>query len=195
MLGDNLTLFWYTLRQFKLAAGTGRSRFHLPDAELVRFLTDRRDCLALRPRDEAAGGRKMPRLVTGAVGRPTNASDRSPVSSAATSIFVLQPDGAGEVTIRFAQVTARGEAGQLHGHRAGWRDGRAGWSAARSPSGSIRRRAALTCCSRRAARRTASRSSTRPGRWTPRPARACTSRPHRRSTSRSRPVRRCSRSI
>lgn len=109
MLGDNLTLFWYTLRQFKLAAGTERSRFHLPDAELVKFLTDRRDGLALQPRDEAAGGRKMPRLVTGAVGRPTNASDPQPCLLRGDQHLVLQPDGAGEVTIRFAQVTARGK--------------------------------------------------------------------------------------
>jgi len=109
MLGDNLKLFWYTLRQFKLASGTEDSPFYLPDTELVKFLTDQRDGLALQPRDDAGSGRKLPRLVTGAAPRPANAGDLPPFVLRGDQHLVLQPDGAGEVVIQFARVTARGK--------------------------------------------------------------------------------------
>ena len=109
MLGDNLRVFWYTLRQFKLVDLAERSPFELSDTDFMAFLKARRGSLALQPQTASGAGAKVTKLLTGPAPRPDNGEEAVPCLLRGDQHLVLQPDGSGEVTVRFERVTARGK--------------------------------------------------------------------------------------
>ncbi|NUQ64960.1 MAG: DUF4838 domain-containing protein [Pirellulales bacterium] len=110
MIGENLTVLAWNLRQFKMLPDPEASSFYLPDAEFFALLTSKRGSLALEPPAEA--GRPS------AVNRKVQVSPAQDVPGAepmrrfrlrGDQHLVLLPTGREEVRIRFSQITARGK--------------------------------------------------------------------------------------
>ncbi|HJN16495.1 MAG TPA: hypothetical protein QGH10_13410, partial [Armatimonadota bacterium] len=109
MMGDNLTLLHWTMRQYKLVDDENSS-FYLTDADLFAFLNDNRGSLAMTP-SVAAG---KPAFIDGEF--ITDAGDPVPNADPIGRFLlrgdqhvVLRPTGDGPIEIRFRSLTARGK--------------------------------------------------------------------------------------
>jgi hypothetical protein len=110
MIGDNLTVLHWNLRQFKLLDDPKASSFYLSDAGFFSFLADRKDSLALQP--TKAGGRSAKatqKLLVSPAAQVPNAEDAQPFLLRGDQHLVLYPTGAGKVEVRFSRLTARGK--------------------------------------------------------------------------------------
>ncbi|NLY00714.1 MAG: DUF4838 domain-containing protein [Rhodopirellula sp.] len=109
MIGDNLTVLHWNLRQFKMLDDPRASNFYLPDADFFAFLSSRGDSLALEPPTEAArpAGLKQALQVAAAEKVP-NAEPVTRFLLRGDQHIVLRPIGREDVEIRFSRITARG---------------------------------------------------------------------------------------
>jgi hypothetical protein len=110
MIGDNLTVLHWNLRQFKMLDHPDQSGFDLADADFFEFLRTHRGTLSLHPADKArrplAARQKL--TVAAADGIP-GAQRVTPYRLRGDQHLVLQPVGNGAVEVKFEQVTARGK--------------------------------------------------------------------------------------
>ena len=110
MIGDNLTVMHWNLRQFRMLDDPKASSFYLSDADLFEFLSRNKGSLALQP--------------TAATKRPSYVTKRLAVSPAhsmpaAESVqpfllrgdqhLVLCPTGEQRVRVKFSRISARGK--------------------------------------------------------------------------------------
>ncbi len=110
MIGENLTVLAWNLRQFKLLPDPEATSFYMADVDFFEFLSARRGSLALAPRKESQSASKLANSVmvapadevpgAEAVGRYLLRGDQH---------VVIYPTGAGKVSVSFSQVSARGK--------------------------------------------------------------------------------------
>ena len=110
MIGDNLTVLHWNLRQFRLLDDPQRSSFYLSDADFFSFLSRNRGSLALQP----TAATKTPsyvrdKLDVGPAGSLPNAEPAKTFHLRGDQHLVLCPAGEGRVEVRFHRITARGE--------------------------------------------------------------------------------------
>ncbi len=110
MIGDNLTVLHWNLRQFKMFKNPNRSSFYLADVDFFAFLSEHRGSLALHPTEKARRplSAKQKLTVTPAAHIP-GAEPMKPFRLRGDQHLVLQPAGNGPVEVKFEQVTARGK--------------------------------------------------------------------------------------
>lgn len=110
MIGDNLTVLHWNLRQFRLLDEPRKSSFYLSDADFFEFLRNNRGSLALQPmaatRRPSYVGKKL-RAVP--ADRVPNADPAGPFHLRGDQHLVLRPTGKGPVEVRFSRITTRGK--------------------------------------------------------------------------------------
>jgi hypothetical protein len=110
MIGDNLTVLAWNLRQFKLLPDPEATSFYMANADFFEFLKIRKASLALAPRKESQSASKLAGSVmvapvdevpgAEAVGRYVLRGDQH---------VVIYPTGDGKVSVSFSNVTSRGK--------------------------------------------------------------------------------------
>jgi hypothetical protein len=110
MIGDNLTLLHWNLRQFRLLDDPQESSFYLSDADFFQFLSDNKGSLALQP----TAATRTPAYVT----EKLDVAPAEEVPSAEpVQVFrlrgnqhlVLCPTGKGPVQVKFSRIATRGK--------------------------------------------------------------------------------------
>lgn len=110
MVGDNLTVLHWTLRQFKLLPAAETSSFYLADADFFNFLGERRNSLALEPRrEQRAAGRVRGNWAVAPVSEVPNAEAVERHLLRGDQHLIIQPTGGGPARVRFSSITARGK--------------------------------------------------------------------------------------
>ena len=109
MLGANLTILHWNLRQFKAVENPQASSFYLPDKEFFAFLKPWTGSLAIvptAPGGKAGAGEKLASV------RPLpapNAEAMTPFLLRGDQRLVIKPTGANAATVNFSDVTSRGK--------------------------------------------------------------------------------------
>ncbi len=110
MLGLNLNVLHWNLRQFKLLSNPTASSFYLSDADFFKFLQAHRGSLALTP----SGPTRKPafvdrKLIVSPAGDVPNAAKVTPFLLRGDQHLVIRPTGEGSVEVRFSSLTSRGK--------------------------------------------------------------------------------------
>lgn len=108
MLGANLTILHWNLRQMKAIAEPEASSFYLPDREFFALVKAWGGSLAVAPtvgaaRDKLAGQKLTLRPLT-----PSSTQPVAPSLLRGNQRLVLKPTGAGGARVNFASITSRG---------------------------------------------------------------------------------------
>ena len=110
MLGQNLTVLHWNMRQFKLLDEPTASSFYLSDADFFEFLTAHRGSLALTPtgptRKPAVVSRKL--TLSPAADVP-HADQVTPCLLRGDQHIVIRPTGDGPAEAKFSSLTSRGK--------------------------------------------------------------------------------------
>lgn len=110
MLGLNLKVLHWNMRQFELLEDPTASTFYLSDADFFDLLRANRGSLALNPAEP--GGKPAyvsEPLAVSVVARMPNAEAVRPFRLRGDQHLVIQPTGAGPAQVRFSSLTARGK--------------------------------------------------------------------------------------
>jgi hypothetical protein len=110
MIGDNLTVLHWSLRQNRMLDDPERSSFYLPDAEFHEFFTTRRGSLALQPTREPARPAYVRKNLK--VTPVHDVPDVKPVERfrlRGDQHLVLCPTGEDPVEVKFSRISARGK--------------------------------------------------------------------------------------
>ncbi|NUQ00024.1 MAG: DUF4838 domain-containing protein [Armatimonadetes bacterium] len=107
MMGDNLTVLHWNLRQNGLLADAQKSSFYLADPAFYAFFKERTGSLALQPSRAAAGNVKVAPVVV-AVGKPTNGEAVRPFLLRGNQRLLIYPTAA-TAEVRFNNITSRGK--------------------------------------------------------------------------------------
>ena len=109
MVGDNLTVCCWNLRQYKLLPEAEQSSFYLPDADFFKFMAAHRGSLALHPSRDGGGNRKVPKLLLARAENVPNASETQLCYFRGDQHFVLYPTGDADAVLSFRNIAARGK--------------------------------------------------------------------------------------
>ncbi len=110
MIGDNLTVLHWNLRQFKLLEDPQASSFYLSDADFFEFLKKRTGSLALTPTGKTAKSSKLSKkLMVSPAKKPPNAEEVQTFLLRGDQHLVLYPTGEGDIELSFSRITARGK--------------------------------------------------------------------------------------
>ena len=110
MIGSNLTVLHWNLRQFKLLEEPEASSFYLSDADFFEFLKAHEGSLALQPTKAAGKPSKVSeKLMVAPVGDAPNAEEVQPFLLRGDQHLVLYPRGDGNLEVSFSRITARGK--------------------------------------------------------------------------------------
>ena len=110
MIGDNLTVLHWSLRQFRLLDAPKKSSFYLSDADFFEFLSNNRGSLALQPTASTATPsyvRKKLNVVP--VDELPGAEPVGPFRLRGDQHLVLCPTGKQPVQVKFSRISARGK--------------------------------------------------------------------------------------
>lgn len=134
MLGENLTVLHWNLRQNQMLENPTASTFYLSDANFTRFLNEHRDSLALAESREGTRPRAVgQRLRTSVVANVPNATPPTRFRLRGPQHLVLQPTGNGAVTIRFPELIRRGTMARYAVYRADGTEVASGLMSAETP--------------------------------------------------------------
>jgi hypothetical protein len=110
MIGDNLTVLHWNLRQYRLLEEPEQSSFYLSDAEFFDFLSDRRGSLALQPTEATATPSYVrKKLVVAAADELPGAEPVAPFRLRGDQHLVLCPTGKQPVQVKFSRISTRGK--------------------------------------------------------------------------------------
>jgi len=110
MIGENLTVLHWNLRQFRLLDAPKKSSFYLSDADFFEFLSDNRGSLALQPTTSTATPsyvRKKLNVVP--VDELPGTEPVGPFRLRGDQHLVLCPTGKRPVQVEFSRISARGK--------------------------------------------------------------------------------------
>lgn len=110
MIGENLTVLVWNLRQLKLLPDPQTTTFYMSDADFFSFLTERKNSLALHPRKETTTAAKYAGSVI--VSPAADVPNAEPVGRyllRGDQHIVIYPTAQGTVSVRFRNVSARGK--------------------------------------------------------------------------------------
>jgi len=110
MIGDNLTVLYWNLRQFRLLDAPKKSSFYLSDADFFEFLSNNRGSLALQPTTSTATPsyvRKKLNVVP--LDEIPGAEPVGPFRLRGDQHLVLCPTGKQPVQVKFSRISARGK--------------------------------------------------------------------------------------
>ena len=110
MIGDNLTVLHWNLRQFRVLDDPQASSFCLSDADFFEFLSNNRGSLALQPTTATATPSyvKKKLKVTPVDGLPATERKR-PFRLRGDQHVILRPTGSQPVKVKFSRISARGK--------------------------------------------------------------------------------------
>jgi hypothetical protein len=111
MIGDNLTVLHWNLRQFRLLDDPKTSSFYLSDADFFNFLSNNRGSLALQPTASTATPSYIRRKlnVAPAVEKLSGAEPAGPFRLRGDQHLVLCPTSKQPVQVKFRRISARGK--------------------------------------------------------------------------------------
>ena len=110
MIGDNLTVLHWNLRQFKLLDDPQESSFYLSDADFFEFLSNRRGSLALQPTAATATPSYVKKKLDVAPAEAVPGTEPvGPFRLRGDQHLVLCPTGKQPVQAHFSRITTRGK--------------------------------------------------------------------------------------
>lgn len=110
MIGDNLTVLHWNLRQFRLLADPRTSSFYLSDADFFEFLSQNKGSLALEPTPAISRPSYVTKKLTVVpAGKVPHAEPVKPFLLRGDQHLVLCPTGREGVLVRFNRITTRGK--------------------------------------------------------------------------------------
>ena len=119
MIGDNLTVLHWNLRQLGMLKEPERSSFYLSDADFFKFLSARSGSLALSPTAATRRPSYVKRkLSVSPAGKLPCAAPARPFQFRGDQHLVLRPTGGVPVEVRFSRVRTRGKLVTWHAYTA-----------------------------------------------------------------------------
>jgi hypothetical protein len=110
MIGDNLTVLCWNLRQHRLLDSPEESSFYLSDADFFQFLSGRRGSLALQPTATTGKPGYVGKKLSVAPARNIPRADPvKPFRLRGNQHLVLCPTGEKPVEVKFSRITTRGK--------------------------------------------------------------------------------------
>jgi hypothetical protein len=110
MIGDNLTVLHWNLRQFRLLDAPKKSSFYLSDADFFEFLSNNRESLALQPTTSTATPSYVrKKLKVALVDELSGAEPTGPFRLRGDQHLVLCPTGKQPAQVKFSRISARGK--------------------------------------------------------------------------------------
>ncbi len=110
MIGDNLTVLHWNLRQFRMLNEPMDSSFYLSDADFFEFLSQNKGSLALQPTATTSRPSYVTKKLTaGPVDKVPNAEPVKPFLLRGNQHLVLCPTGTERVLVEFSRITTRGK--------------------------------------------------------------------------------------
>jgi len=110
MIGDNLTVLHWNLRQFRMLKEPERSSLYLSDADFFEFLSRHAGSLALAPMAATRRPRYLKKKLTvSPAGELPCAGPARPFQFRGDQHLVLRPTGKGPVEVHFSRVRTRGK--------------------------------------------------------------------------------------
>jgi hypothetical protein len=110
MIGDNLTLLHWNLRQHRMLDDPTASSFYLPDADFFAFMKANRGSLALQPTGTTATPSYVrEQLDVVPAGKPAGEQPVNRFRLRGDQHLVLRPTGDRPVRVKFSRITTRGQ--------------------------------------------------------------------------------------
>ena len=110
MIGDNLTVLHWNLRQFKMLDDAKKSSFYLSDADFFAFMSNNRGSLALQPTASTATPSYVrKKLNVAPVDEIAGAEPVEPFRLRGDQHLVLCPTGKQPIQVKFSRISARGK--------------------------------------------------------------------------------------
>jgi hypothetical protein len=109
MLGDNLTVLHWNLRQQKLLDDPTASTFYLSDEDFYAFLNANRSSLALAPTASSVRPASVRRTLSLKPGTVANAEEVKRFLLRGDQHLVIRPAGDGPAEVQFSSLTTRGK--------------------------------------------------------------------------------------
>ena len=110
MIGDNLTVLHWSLRQFRVLDDPRASSFYLPDADFFEFLSSNRGSLALQPTAATATPSYVKKkLQVTPINDLPAAGRKRPFRLRGDQHVILCPTGDDPVNVKFSRISARGK--------------------------------------------------------------------------------------
>lgn len=110
MIGDNLTVLHWNLRQHRLLDSPEESSFYLSDADFFKFLSERKGSLALQPTATTATPAYVKKkLRVAPADRMPHADPGKPYRLRGDQHLVLHPTGEEPVQVKFSRIATRGK--------------------------------------------------------------------------------------
>jgi hypothetical protein len=110
MIGDNLNVMHWTLRQYRMLNAPEESSFYLSDADFFQFLSQNRGSLALHPIAATSPPAYVKKKLSVAPPEKLAHTDSTqPFRLRGDQHLVLCPDGTGPVELRFSRIATRGK--------------------------------------------------------------------------------------
>lgn len=110
MIGDNLTVLHWNLRQFRMLKEPMESSFYLSDADFFDFLSQNKGALALQPSATISRPSYVTKKLTAFPADDVpNAEPVKPFLLRGDQHLVLCPTGTERVVVKFTRITTRGK--------------------------------------------------------------------------------------